>query len=97
MLEGTFRVLGLPLVNHLQQVAFENARDLVARVDCPRAEAVELGINLPMRQRPTWLLLPFVSQREVVMSIGVGRSQLYRGAVGGNGFVDTARLVEHVA
>ena len=50
-----------------------------------------------MRKRPARLMLTFISERKVVVRIGVGGSQLDGRSVGSDGILDPAGLVQHVA
>ena len=50
-----------------------------------------------MFQCPPGLALTFIGERQIVMRIGVSRSQLDSRAISRDGIVDAIRFVEHVA
>src|SRR5271157_1818186 len=87
----------LTFEDDFQRVGFEDARNLMPRMHRPGTRAVELEVNLPMRKRLSWLAETLISQRQVVMRIGIGGRQADGGGVSIHRFGDTARLVEHVA
>src|SRR5208337_1250397 len=87
----------LPLVNDLQCVGFQNARDLISRMHRPRTCAVQLEVNLPVRKRFSRLAQTFISQRQVEVRVSVGGSEPDGGVIGRHRLGDAARLVKHVA
>ena len=85
------------LVDDLQLVGFEDARDLIARMDRPWTGVVELEIDLPVLQCLARFAQTLVSQRQVVMGVGICGGQLDRGLIGRNRFDDSAGFVQHIA
>ena len=84
-------------MNQLQAVRLQDALDLAAGVHRPGAGSVELDIGLPVFERLAGLADLFVGQRQIVVRVGVGGSELQGGLVSNNGFLHAAGLVEHVA
>src|ERR1017187_4028694 len=84
-------------MNQLQAVRLQDALDLAAGVYCPRAAGVELDVGLPVSERLARFADLFVGQRQIVVGVGVGGSQLQGGLVRKNSFLHAAGLVEHVA
>src|ERR1051325_2072898 len=77
----------------LQPIRLQNAFDLIAGVYGPGAGAIEPGVGAPVFQRFARLFHLFISQRKVIMGVGVGGSKLQRGGVGLDGFVYAAGFI----
>src|ERR1700721_1669112 len=65
-------------VHQLQLVALENALNLVFGMHCPRPSGVKLYVSAPVLQRLAGFTHFLVGKCNVVMRVGVSRSQLNR-------------------
>src|SRR5579862_1042370 len=84
-------------MNQLQRVGLQDAFDLAAGMYGPGTGRVELDIGLPVLERLAGFADFLVGERQIVVGVGVGGSELQSSPVGKNSFLHTASLVEHVA
>src|SRR4051794_34190875 len=85
------------LVDEFQAVRLQNAFDLAAGMQGPRSGRVELDISLPVLESLARLADLLIGEGDVIMRIGVGRSQLQSCLVGKNGFLHAAGFIQHIA
>src|SRR6202521_3589174 len=83
-------------VHQLQAVALQDALDLMFGVYGPGAGGVELHVGAPVLQRLARLADLLVGQCDVVVRVGVGGSELNRGLISVDGFLDASGLAENV-
>src|ERR1700682_6777030 len=77
-------------VHQLQAVALQDALDLMFGVYGPGAGGVELHVGAPVLQRLARLADLLVGQCDVVVRVGVGGSELNRGLISVDGFLDAS-------
>src|SRR5262249_6866527 len=82
---------------HFELVGGQDLLDLVARVDGPRTYSVQLGVCPPVAQSLARLARFLKSQGQVVVRVGVGRSQRDGGLISADTVGEASSLVEHVA
>src|SRR6202521_4870308 len=83
-------------VHQLQAVALQDALDLMFGVYGAGAGGVELHVGAPVLQRLARLADLLVGQCDVVVRVGVGGSELNRGLISVDGFLDASGLAENV-
>ena len=89
--------INLPAIHHAQLVIFQNLLDLVAGVDGPGADGIELDVGAPVAQSGARLAKFFVGEREIVVSVGVGGGQRNGLTISFHRFGQASSLIEHVA
>ena len=94
-LRGATKWLGAG--NDDQVFAAEKLANLAAGVFGPGSMVVELDVGAPVAQRGALLAAALIGERQVVVGIGVGWRESDGFEIGGDGFVETFELIEHVA
>src|SRR5260370_6684999 len=84
-------------IDHAELVCFQNLLDLVAGVDGPGANVVELYVGAPVEQGAAWLFEFFVGQGKVVVRVGVGGGEGDGGGIGFHCFAQASGFIEDVA
>ncbi len=87
----------LATVDNLQLVSLKNTSYLVAGVHRPGTSAVELQVGSPVGKCLSRLTQAFIRERQVVMGISIGGSQLNRGAIGYDCFLDPTCFIQNIA